>query len=130
MATVAWPSFPGRDLKIRVERLDQRDVFTSAGGKEVIRILWPSARYRITLTYSALRTGTPAPSPWASYSELAAVQYLVSRSNLGLDQLTYDLSTYDPSLGVTNVRVEQDGFAFERQNGAWWSCQVAFITQL
>ena len=129
MATVAWPSFPGLEPTVKRVRVDRRIVFEGLGGTETVVNVWPSPRYRYTLSYKGLRDNVLCTvSPWTSYHETDLIDYLANRSNLGLDQLTY----VDPIDGTTrNVRVESDELGWE-QDGTptWWKVDVVFLSQL
>jgi hypothetical protein len=124
--SIAWPSFPGQAGRPSVEAINKNIIFESLGGQEVRVNVWPTGRYRFTFRYNGLRTLVAAPSPWAAYSEVGAVLYLIAQAKGAYDTFTFT----DPVLGAITARMDTDSTMLDADpDGApWYSGQVVFIS--
>lgn len=125
MAT--WPTFAAREPTARRSRIQKRDVFESASGKEVVRRIWAAPRYRYDLTYNLLRTDVVFSAPGQGYdgmTERAALEWLAAQSGTH--------AYVDPVDGVTrNVRVLEDTLDFEEIDvTGQFSCRLSLISVL
>lgn len=77
MATIAWPAVPGAYVAEYVP-IGGRElsVDLQSGGTYTVGVS-STARYRVTIRCVGLRTDVNAPSPYGSYTEVAAVKAVV-----------------------------------------------------
>lgn len=117
MSDLLWPSLPGIDVQVTREPLYATQIYESVSGREV-RVSWRTQpRYRYTLKFNVLRTGTQAPGAYTSYSEMGVILAFLDTHAGALGSFLYA----DPYTGSeVRVRFVEDSLQMTQiVPGAW-----------
>ena len=128
MSSYVFPVLPGRDVGVARETIYKVAVAEAVSGREDRTILSSSPRYRFPLKHNYLRTNANAPAPWASYTELAVVQFFLD-AHYGNGDSFHIVDPYD---GTTDrvVRFVDGTLRLERVTPGWWRCEFDLISVL
>jgi 3'-phosphoadenosine 5'-phosphosulfate (PAPS) 3'-phosphatase len=127
MSALVFPSLPGLDIALSRAPAYKVTTVEALSGRED-RTVWSSTpRFTWSLRFNFLRSSVNCTGAgWTTYSELAAVQYMIDQHYASWDSF----HIVDPWDGTTDrvVRFVENSVKFTRIVTGVWSCEFDVIS--